>query len=119
MNTLISKKLIKVSFVVLLGFMVFTISCKKDDVSNTLNGTIWKSTINGTQDVFTFSQNTFTWMETTNGTSMSISGNYTYDHPNVVFQPTSNGAYMLFYGTVSDNSMTITIGGVNLVLTKQ
>jgi len=120
MNSIISNKLSKVCLAALLGFMILASSCcKKDDVSNTLNGTTWTGTFNSSQEVFTFQQNAFIWMETTNGTTTSTTGTYTYNHPNVIFRTMMNGISGSFFGTISGNSMTITIVSLTFDLTKQ
>jgi|GEM_PF-7133569 len=119
MNSIISNKLSRICLVALLGLIVLTTGCKKEEINNTLNGTIWKGTFNGYPEVFIFQENAFTWMETANDTTTSMTGTYTYNHPNVIFQITSNGVSGSFFGTISGNSMTITIVSLSMELTKQ
>jgi len=114
---------------VLLGLVVFTTGCKKDDVSDSLNGTTWKETTTDPGDessnILTFQQSTFTMTFTmtinSDTISASIDGTYIYNSPNVTLTISDSGEVNTLTGTVSGNQMILTdVDDSNvLIFTKQ
>jgi len=106
MSLIISNKLNKICLAALLGLIVLVPSCKKE--SYTLNGTTWAGTYSDSKEVFMFQQNTFLWMEEiANGTLTTYTGTYTYDHPDVYLQSTTNNFPFSWQGGVKGNTMSL------------
>lgn len=110
-------------FLVILTIMVS--SCKKDDNngSSNLTGTTWVANYSndGQNYVYTikFTSNTICSLSAVvTGVSISLTGTYTYEPPNVTldFQGSEGGTLS---GTINGKSMTLTDSGENLVFTKQ
>jgi len=133
-NKIISNKFSLMCLVALIGFMVLTTSCKKED-KVTLNGTTWKGTLNlnssnyytynfSSQDnfVLSFDESTFTmidhYSDSDGNTEINtMTGTYTYNHPNLLLKDTEGDA---IDATISGNQMTMTNGdGNTFTLTKQ
>jgi len=140
MNKIVSNKLGRLCFVALLGIMIFSVGCKKDDKVDekalSLDGTSWKGTYSGNQYgtsytgtvVVSFQQSNFTWVETDvydnyySPNTYTINGTYTYNHPTVILQSNGSGSVSSITGTVSGNQMSAMsqmTNGQTVVLTKQ
>jgi len=110
-------------FIVLLTVVIS--SCKKDSNSDPSNlaGSTWVShtSIDDQNYVYTikFTSNTVCSLSAVvTGVSISLTGTYTYEPPNVTldFQGSEGGTLT---GTINGKSMTLTDSGEDLVFTKQ
>jgi hypothetical protein len=113
------KKLFCLAIVALLAVSFTFTSCSKDDDDlDSLEGTTWSLSSSGTSMILSFKTAKLYKLEISIPGDEDISGTgpYTYSKPNVTLYDDAGDEMQ---GTVNGNKLTLDIGGIGLILTKE